>query len=239
MSDPATGPALPAWLEPVRRAAAAITVDDLTRFPVPPDADPRRSAVLVLFGEGPHGPDVLLTERAHDMRSHPGHVSFPGGAIDPGEGAVEAALREAWEETGLEPGGVEVFATLPDLWVPPSNHAVTPVLGWWREPSPVTAASPQEVHAVYRVPLRELQDPEHRIIVLGPAGWRSPGFLIGEDHDVILWGFTGGIIARLFAFLGWLEDLPDAPEHDLPAYMLGGRHRRGVPPRTELEERHR
>lgn len=234
-------PPLPEWLRPVRQAAEAITVHDLTRFQVPEDADPRRSAVLVLFGEGEHGPDVLLTERAHDMRSHPGQVSFPGGAIDPGESPHQAALREAWEETGLEPDGVEVFATLPDLWVPPSNHAVTPVLGWWREPSPITAASPQEVHAVYRVPLRELQDPKHRITVLGPAGWRSPGFLIGEDHDVILWGFTGGIIARLFEFLGWLEDLPDAPEHDLPSYMLGGRPRLNADarPHTEFEDRRR
>ena len=69
------------------------------------------------------------------MRSHPGQVSFPGGSIDPGETPREAALREAEEETGLDPAGVEVFGELPELWLPPSNFAVTPVLGWWREPS--------------------------------------------------------------------------------------------------------
>ena len=55
-----------------------------------------------------------------------------------------------------------------------------------------------------------------------PSGWIGPGFLIGDDNDVILWGFTGGIVARLFEFLGWTEELDDAPVHDLPAYMLAG-----------------
>jgi 8-oxo-dGTP pyrophosphatase MutT (NUDIX family) len=226
-------------LRPVETAARSVTVHDLTRFMVPRDADPRRSAVLMLFGEGPAGPDLVLTERAHHMRSHPGQVSFPGGAIDPGESAVETALREAEEETGLDPAGVQVFAELPELWLPPSNFAVTPVLAWWREPSPVSARSPDEVHEVYRVPVSELLDPTHRIVVAGPSGWRSPGFLIGPDHDVILWGFTGGIIARLFEFLGWIEDLPDAPEREIPTYMLGGRPRMNadVQPNTEFEER--
>ncbi|MCY7396743.1 MAG: CoA pyrophosphatase [Nocardioides sp.] len=236
-----SGSALPEWLQPVREAADSITVHDLTRYQVPEGAEARRSAVLVLFGEGEQGPDLVLTERAHDMRSHPGQVSFPGGSLDPGEDAVAAALREAWEETGVEPTTVEVFATLPDLWLPPSNFAVTPVLGWWHEPGPLAVVAPDEVHAVYRVPLHELRDPEHRITVLGPAGWRSPGFLIGEDHDVILWGFTGGIIARLFEYLGWLEDIPEAPERDLPDYMLGGRPRLNteVRPNTKFEERRR
>lgn len=229
---------LPTWLQPVARAARDITVQQLTRFPVPPDAEPRSSAVLVLFGEGEHGPDLVLTERAHGMRSHPGQVSFPGGSLDPGEDAVDAALREAWEETGLDPAGVEVFATLPDLWLPPSNHAVTPVLAWWREPSPLWARSAEEVHAVYRVPLAELCDPAHRIVVPGPSGWRSPGILIGEHHDVICWGFTAGIIVRLFEFLGWLEDLPEAPEHHLPDYMLVGRPTTApAEPTTEFQER--
>ena len=80
----------------------------------PEDEETRRGAVLMLFGEGADGEaDLLLTERAHHMRSHPGQVSFPGGSVDPGETAVEAALREAEEETGLDPTGVEVFAELP------------------------------------------------------------------------------------------------------------------------------
>ncbi|QYJ03703.1 CoA pyrophosphatase [Nocardioides panacisoli] len=216
-------PDLPEWLHPVRDGAARIQGSDLTRFLPPEGSDPRRGSVLMLFGEdtdGEGGPDLLLTERAHDMRSHPGQVSFPGGKIDPGESVVAAAVREAEEEIGVAPASVEVFAALPELWLPPSNFAVTPVIGWWRDPHPVTITSPEEVHEIHRVSLAELIDPDHRIQVRHPSGWVGPGFLIGEDKDVILWGFTGGIITRFLDFLGWLPPVPEPPVHELPDYML-------------------
>jgi 8-oxo-dGTP pyrophosphatase MutT (NUDIX family) len=221
--DPQTTsePDLPSWLEPVRRGAEAITVDELTRFVPPEDADTRQGAVLMLFGEGASGPDLLLTERAHDMRSHPGQVSFPGGKVDPGDPSPEAAaLREAEEETGLDPSGVDVFASLPQLWLPPSNFAVTPVLAWWREETPVSVVDPREVHAIYRVAIEELLDPQHRISVRHPSGWRGPAFLIGDDKDLILWGFTAGVIARLFDFLGWARPWDEDVLRDLPDHML-------------------
>lgn len=218
---------IPDWLEPVARAAGRITADDLTKFVPPDDAVTRRGAVLLLFGQQR---DLLLTERAHDMRSHPGQVSFPGGSIDPGETPRQAALREAEEETGLRSDGVEVFAELPNLWLPPSNFEVTPILGWWAEESPVGVVDPAEVHAVYRVPLEELLDPAHRVSVRHPSGWTGPGFLIGPEHDVVLWGFTAGIISRLLDFLGWTRGWDDRVVRDLPAYMLQGGARTTAPP---------
>jgi 8-oxo-dGTP pyrophosphatase MutT (NUDIX family) len=220
---------IPDWLLPIKQGADSITVHDLTQFLPPGDVSPRRGAVLMLFGEGPSGPDVLLTERAHHMRSHPGQVSFPGGSTDPGETAVEAALREAEEETGLDASGVEVFAELPELWLPPSNFAVTPVLGWWREPSEVSVVAPDEVHAIYREPLSELLDPAHRISVRHPSGWVGPGFVIGDDKDVILWGFTAGILSRLFDYVGWSVPWDVSRVRDLPSYMLRG----PVPPAVD------
>ena len=229
---------LPEWLRPVEAAARTITVHDLTRFIPPKGGAPRRGAVLMLFGEGPVGPELLLTERAHHMRSHPGQVSFPGGSIDAGETPREAALREAWEETGVEPAGVEVFAELPELWLPPSNFAVTPVLGWWHDPGEVDVVDPDEVHAIYRAPISELVDPTHRIAVRHPSGWVGPGFLIGDDKDVILWGFTAGIVARLFEYLGWTSEVADAPMRDLPDYMLQGEPTiTEVKPNTRFQER--
>ena len=225
---------IPDWLEPVARAAREITADDLTRFVAPEDADTRRGAVLMLFSAQR---DLLLTERAHDMRSHPGQVSFPGGTIDPGETPREAALREAWEETGVRPDGVEVFAELPELWLPPSNFAVTPILGWWADESPVGVVDPREVHAVYRVPLEDLLDPAHRISVHHPSGWVGPGFLIGPQHDVVLWGFTAGIVSRLLDFLGWTRPWDEGRVRDLPSYMLQGDVRPVAPPAATPEER--
>jgi 8-oxo-dGTP pyrophosphatase MutT (NUDIX family) len=217
-------PRLPEWLEPVRRTAQTISVDDLTRFVPPEDAATREGAVLVLFGQGPAGPDLLLTERAHDMRSHPGQVSFPGGSVDAADASpAAAALREAQEETGLDPAGVRVFATLPRLWLPPTNFAVTPVLAWWAEPSAVRVVDPMEVHAVYRVSVEELLDPAHRVSVQHPSGWRGPAFLIGPDKDLILWGFTAGIIARLFDLLGWTRPWDTERMRELPAHMVGSR----------------
>ncbi len=153
-------PSLPEWLEPIREGRP---LDHGRRHqPLRPARGVRgpqgRRADAVRGG--PAGPDLLLTERAHDMRSHPGQVSFPGGSIDDTDASPEAAaLREAEEETGLDPAGVEVFATLPELWLPPSNFAVTAVLGWWQEPSRVDVVDPAEVNAVLRVPIEELLDP--------------------------------------------------------------------------------
>jgi 8-oxo-dGTP pyrophosphatase MutT (NUDIX family) len=217
---------IPGWLEPVRDAAASITASDLTAFMPPEDADPRRGAVLMLFVDGPdrdlESGRLLLTERAHHMRSHPGQVSFPGGSIDPGETPEQAALRETQEETGVDPAGVEVFGELPELWLPPSNFSVTPVLGWWRTPSSVDVVDPDEVHAIHVVPLADLLRVDHRVQVRHPSGWIGPAFLIGPGRDVILWGFTAGVITRLFDYLGWATPWDDYEVRDLPTHMLQG-----------------
>lgn len=241
---------LPRWLDPVVEACRTISVHELTRFMPPEDGDPRRGAVLMVFADREadtasgvptpddlaHRGELLLTERAHHMRSHPGQVSFPGGSLDPGETPVDGALREAWEEIGLDPGSVDVFGELPELWLPPSNFAVTPVLGYWRERGDVTVASPDEVHAIHHVPISELMDPEMRINVRHPSGWVGPGFLIGPDHELILWGFTAGIIARLFDYLGWSTDWDRARVRDLPAHMLQGEPRQtDLAPNTRLQ----
>ena len=97
----------------------------------------RAAAVLILFGEGPDGPDLLLLQRADTLRKHAGQPAFPGGGIDPGDDGPVGAARCARppEETGLDPSGVEVLATMPEMYVSRSGYRVTPVVGWWRTPS--------------------------------------------------------------------------------------------------------
>ena len=189
---------------------------DLSRFAPPEDAS-RHSAVLMLFGEGESGPDVLLIERAHDMRSHAGQPAFPGGQVDAGDaGPVAAALREAVEETGLDASGVEVLPTLPDLYLPPSDFVVTPVLAWWSASSPVEPRDPAEVASVHRVPISELVDPANRFRVRHPSGFEGPAFGV---RGLVVWGFTGGLLDRLLYLGGWerpwdrtrVSPLPEVP----------------------------
>ncbi|WP_407565936.1 NUDIX hydrolase [Streptomyces sp. 184] len=197
---------LPGWLAPVADAARTVRAEELSRF-LPPDGDGGRpAAVLVLFGDGAHGPELLLTERASSLRSHAGQPSFPGGSLDPedgdpeGEGPLRAALREAQEETGLDPAGVQVFSVLPRLYIPVSGFVVSPVLGWWREPSPVGVVDPAETARVFSVTVADLTDPANRATAVHPRGHLGPAFLVGS---ALVWGFTAGVIDRILHLAGW------------------------------------
>jgi len=185
----------------------------------------RRSAVLILFGAldrvpaytSDHAPahrvpaelDVLLTRRADTMRHHPGQIAFPGGGVEEGDAdAAATALREAAEETGLDPAGVETLGQLPALHIPVSNNLVTPVIGWWRLPSEV-AADRRESVEVMRVPVAELLDPAARGVSLlrrGGTTYRGAAFELGPQFGGhVVWGFTGMVLSSLFEGIGWAE----------------------------------
>lgn len=187
----------------------------------------RHSAVLMLFGDldgaqmsgAPSAPalrmtpdiDVLLTRRGDHMRQHPGQIAFPGGGVEPGDlgNPAVTALREATEETGLNPGGVEILGAVAPLLIPVSNNLVTPVLSWWRAPSPV-APDQNESVAVMRVPLKELLDPAARgtsVLTRGATSYRGAAFqLPARFGGHLVWGFTGMVLAKLFDELGWGEE---------------------------------
>jgi 8-oxo-dGTP pyrophosphatase MutT (NUDIX family) len=206
---------LPAWLRPLAELASSVEAKRLSpRFPKVPD-DARPAAVLMLFAEGDRGPELLLTERAATMRDHPGQIAFPGGKADAEDAdAAATALREAEEEVGLDPASVEIFGTLPTLWLPPSNFAVTPVLGYWRDPKPLLPVSDQEVVTIIHHPIRRLVDPRNRFSVVHPSGWRGPAFEIGTEMP--LWGFTAGVISRLMEVLGWDQPWDENVTRPLP-----------------------
>jgi 8-oxo-dGTP pyrophosphatase MutT (NUDIX family) len=188
-------------------------------------ATARRSAVLILFGEGPKGPDVLLIEKSAHLRSHAGQPAFPGGGVDPGDDfPVGTALREAEEEAGIDPAGVRVLATLQELFLPPSNRLVVPVVAWWDDPREVTVGDPQEVARVARVPLADLTDPANRYRLRHPAGFLGPAFCVA---DMEVWGFTAGLLDAILEASGlaqpWdTDDVRPLPESAIRPYRLPG-----------------
>jgi 8-oxo-dGTP pyrophosphatase MutT (NUDIX family) len=204
---------LPEWWEPLRSRVATIRTEDFTRFPVPTDRG-RPSAVLVLLGEQDGRPDVLVLERAATMRTHAGQVAFPGGASDDTDPDPAAtALREAYEEVGVEAASVTVVAELPRIWIPVSDFLVTPVLAWWRAPHPVYPRDLAEVARVARLPVPELVDPVNRLQVRHPSGYIGPAFEVG---GMLVWGFTAGVLATLLELAGWAKPWPHDRVADLP-----------------------
>ena len=221
-SDAQENEPVPGWLRELADAAGKMEINPLVQ---PPAHGGRASAVLVLFGAGPGaesggepgagpgggpggGPDgapdnldLLFIQRSADLRLHAGQPAFPGGAIDAGDdGPVAAALREAKEEVGVDPAGVDVVGTLPELFIPRTGFRVVPVLAWWRRPCAVAPVDPAEVAAVERVSVSELADPKTRVMVNGPSGFLSPAFRV---KGMLIWGFTAVLVDRLLALAGW------------------------------------
>jgi len=189
---------VPAWLRELAEAASTMQVSPQL---VPPASGGRRSAVLVLFGAGSDGPDLLFIQRSAGLRLHPGQAAFPGGVIDAGDdGPVAAALREAAEEVGVDPGGVDVAGTMPELYIPPTGFLVVPVLAWWRQPSAVAPVDAGEVAAVERISVSELADPAVRLMMHRPSGIILPAFRV---RGMLIWGMTAALVDRLLALGGW------------------------------------
>lgn len=206
---------VPEWLTRFQAGAPHVTAAPFLR---PPESGARPAAVLILFGEGPDGPDVLLIERAATLNKHPGQPAFPGGGIDPGDdGPVAAALREAQEETGLDPSGVDVLAVLPELYLGRSGYRITPVAGWWREPSEVGAHDPAEVASVARVPISELTDPANRLNVRHSFGFTGPAFQV---RSMLVWGFTAMLLTQLLEVGGWDRPWDTERVEDLPPEVM-------------------
>jgi 8-oxo-dGTP pyrophosphatase MutT (NUDIX family) len=186
-----------------------------------PDRRYRAAAVLVLFGvlddrpahhaaaAAPPDLDLLLVERADSLSHHPGQVAFPGGRLDADDtGPVQAAVREAVEETGLDPSGVQVLGLLGRLPLDVSGHLVVPVLAWWSTPSPVAVVDSRESSTVFRAPVADLLDPgSRRTAVRRGTGYSGPAFLVPQDGSGqhLVWGFTALVLDRLFDELGWTE----------------------------------
>jgi 8-oxo-dGTP pyrophosphatase MutT (NUDIX family) len=161
----------------------------------------RRSAVLAALFDHDDEAHVLLTRRTRRLRNHKGEVSFPGGRLDEGETAVEAALREAHEEVALEPSGVEIVGELDEIntWV--SRSLITPLVGLLPGPPTGLVPNPHEVDRIFAVPLSVLTADG----VFHEERWGQPGMdrpinFFHLDGETI-WGATGTMLRQLLTLV--------------------------------------
>jgi 8-oxo-dGTP pyrophosphatase MutT (NUDIX family) len=161
-----------------------------------------------LFDDG--GTHVVLTRRSERLRDHRGEVSFPGGRLDPGEGVIEAALREAAEEIALAPHDVEIIGALDDVGTAVSRSLIHPVVGVLRNGRPHSLrANPDEVDRVFFVPLADFVQPGvYHVERWGPRGAdRLVHFF--ELADETVWGATARMMVNLLSIALEVADAGD------------------------------
>ncbi|MFY7719889.1 MAG: CoA pyrophosphatase [Brevundimonas sp.] len=172
-----------------------------------PERTLRPAAVLIPVIAGPEGAAVLMTRRSDSLASHTGQIAFPGGRLDPGETAIEAALREAFEEVALDPALVEVLG-VGDAYETGTGFLVTPVVGWLTA-RPQTTPSPDEVAEVFEVPWDFLMDPSnHSRDSYDREGQPRRWYWSMTHGQRYIWGVTAGIVRALRMRLYGEEALP-------------------------------
>jgi 8-oxo-dGTP pyrophosphatase MutT (NUDIX family) len=157
--------------------------------------------VLVALVGRPNDPDLLLFERSDRVLEHQGEICFPGGSVEPDDGgSVEAALREAHEELGIEQQQVRVIGLLDDVKTHVSNYVITPVVGYIVE-EPALVPDALEVSRVVRVPLRRLLEPGVETAGSSDfAGVKRLRYAYSFDGNVV-WGATARILHSLLEVL--------------------------------------
>jgi 8-oxo-dGTP pyrophosphatase MutT (NUDIX family) len=159
------------------------------------------AAVLLLVVNRPGEPTVVFTQRTAHLADHAGQISFPGGRAEEGdEGPAHTALREAREEVGIDPAGIEILGELPDYHTS-TGYRVRPVVGWI-EPPVDFAPDPYEVADVFEVPLSFLlETANHRYECAFYRGrlrhyWAMPW------RGRFIWGATAGMLVTFQRIVG-------------------------------------
>jgi 8-oxo-dGTP pyrophosphatase MutT (NUDIX family) len=160
--------------------------------------DDARSAVLVvLFRDEEGHVRIILTRRPDDMLTHPGDIVCPGGRMEAGESVVEAALREAHEEVGLDPSIVEIVGGSEPFWTRSIDEMIVPVIGRIRGQLPELIRSEREVAEILTPRLDFLMTTTD----WHSQEWRGYQIWFLELPEGILWGATAGMLRRLFTLM--------------------------------------
>ena len=159
-----------------------------------------QAAVLIGITDRPE-PGVILTVRREHMRTHAGQVAFPGGRIDPGENATEAALREAWEELGLQPETADVVGEI-DPYRTVTGYVVTPVLAVV-EPDQPLSPHEHEVADWFEAPLAFVLDARNQHLKSALFRGRERHYYEIVWNDRRIWGATAAMLVNLSRRLRW------------------------------------
>jgi 8-oxo-dGTP pyrophosphatase MutT (NUDIX family) len=169
---------------------------DSYRPPEPAPENHAPAAVLVPLIEREEGLSLLLTLRTKHLRTHAGQIAFPGGRSEPGELPWETALREAWEEVGLDPALVELAGLSEPFWAR-TGYLITPVVGFVR-PDLEINPNPDEVEEAFEVPFEFLMDAaNHQTILREFADGVSREVLAMPYQDRNIWGMTAMMLRAL------------------------------------------
>jgi 8-oxo-dGTP pyrophosphatase MutT (NUDIX family) len=170
-------------------------------FPRVPGSDARIAAVLILLYPESGSVHTVLMQRHDYAGVHGGQISFPGGKKEPSdEDVIQTAIREANEETGVDPSGISVIGTLTPLFIPVSNMIVTPVIGWIEE-TPVFNHKPEEVVFLIDADIKRLLDPS----IIKTKQFEIRGELLDIKYfdysGHVIWGATAMILYELLTII--------------------------------------
>lgn len=191
---------LPARLDALFRAGHAAPVSGLQDETQFAPAQLRPAAVLMGVTDRAE-PGLLLIHRPSTMRAHPGQVAFPGGKLDAGETPIEAALREANEELGIDPRDVQVIGET-DRYRTASGYDITPVLAVV-PPDLALTPNPTEVAAWFEPPVSFVLNRDNHATKSAVLHGQERRYLeiMWQDHRI--WGVTAAIIANLARRIDW------------------------------------
>lgn len=199
-----------AFLKPLPGAEAQQQMSSVPRLKtgwVEPPKNAKVSAVLLALSYKDGNVSLPFIRRAIDHKVHSGQIAFPGGRKDDTDtDLTETALRETWEEIGIEVTKNQVLGHLTPLYIPPSNSLVTPVVAWLPESPNRYKPNESEVDAVLEYAITDFQNEVNRketeVKVMGDMKLKTPAFVFQET---VIWGATAMIMSEFLTVWKNLE----------------------------------